>query len=201
MYGIAQWYIHKHAGEKLEYGVTFIPDYAEYYGLDAGATMQAIIDDLHVNNFRLVSYWEDIETTPGVFDFSKLDWQFQKANAAGAKVSLAIGLRQPRWPECHMPSWLDGQTKEVWYPQLKEVMQKVIERYKDNPALESYQLENEFFLKAFGLCTDFSRERLVDEAKFVKSLDGSHALIISRSNNALGLPVGQPFQKLEHQHT
>ena len=192
MYGIAQWYIHKHANEQLQYGVTFIPKYAEYYGLNAKDTMQAIIDDLHIKNFRLVSYWEDVEPSPGVYDFTKLDWQFAMANAAGAKVSLAIGLRQPRWPECHIPAWADNQPKDIWYPQLKEVMTKVIEHYKDNPALESYQLENEFFLKVFGLCKDFDRDRLIDEFNLVKSLDPHHKLIISRSNNALGLPVGQP---------
>jgi hypothetical protein len=67
-----------------------------------------------------------------------------------------------------------------------------MERYKSSPALESYQLENEYFLKAFGECTDFSRDRLIDEAKFVKQEDPKHTLIISRSNNALGLPIGDP---------
>ena len=94
MYTIAQWYIHKHANEQLNYGVTFIPDYAEYYGLNAQETMQAMIDELHVKNFRLVSYWDDIEATPGTYDFSQLDWQFKKAEASGARISLAIGLRQ-----------------------------------------------------------------------------------------------------------
>jgi hypothetical protein len=192
MYGIAQWYIHEHAHDPMTYGVTFIPDYAEYFGLNAQDTMQAIIDDLHVKNFRLVSYWEDIEPKPGVFDFTKLDWQFAKANAAGAKVSLAIGLRQPRWPECHMPSWINGEPTDVWEPQLNEVMTKIIEHYKDNPALDSYQLENEYFLKAFGKCTNFDRSRLVNEFNLVKHLDPDHTLIISRSNNGIGVPLGAP---------
>ena len=191
-YGIAQWYIHKHSSEPLKYGVTFIPSYAEYFGLDAKDTMQAIIDDLGVKQFRLVSYWEDIESTPGLYDFGKLDWQFEMAEKAGAKVSLAIGLRQPRWPECHQPTWVNGEPRDVWYPQLKEVMKKTIERYKNNPALESYQLENEFFLTVFGECKDFDRARLVDEARFVKELDPDHKLIISRSNNGVGIPLGAP---------
>jgi beta-galactosidase GanA len=71
--------------------------------------MQAMIDDLGVRQFRLVSYWDKIEPEKGTYDFDELDWQFQKANDAHAKVSLAIGLRQPRWPECHMPSWQIGK--------------------------------------------------------------------------------------------
>ena len=37
-----------------------------------------------------------------------------------------------------------------------------------------------------------SRDRLIDEAKLVKQLDPNRKLIITRSNNAIGLPVGQP---------
>lgn len=194
MYGIARWYISDHANDPLNLGVTFIPDYAQGLGLDPKDTMQHMIDDLHVKNFRLVSYWSDIEPQPNKFDFSQLDWEFAKANAAGAKVSLAIGLRQPRWPECHWPAWalVDSTPEANWYPNLQAFMAAVIERYKDNPALDSYQLENEYFLKVFGQCTNFDRDRLITEYKFVKGLDPVHTVIVSRSNNAIGLPFGQP---------
>lgn len=192
MYGIAQWYIASQNGKPLQLGVTFIPSYASYLGLNPKETMQAMIDDLGVKHFRLVSYWEEIEPTPGHYDFSQLDWEFAKAQAAGADVSLSIGLRQPRWPECHIPDWAATQPKSQWYPELKDFMQKVIEHYKNNPILKSYQLENEYFLKVFGKCTDFSRDRLVDEFNFVKGLDSTRPTIISRSNNWVGLPIGQP---------
>jgi hypothetical protein len=192
MYGIARWYIWKHRGQPLEYGVTFSPDYAAYFGLDPQATMSAIINDLGVRHFRLVSYWEDIEANKGTYDFSQLDWQFKQAEAAGAKISLAVGLRQPRWPECHQPAWVNDEPKSEWYPQLKNVMTATINRYKNSPALESYQLENEYFLTAFGECKDFDRQRLIEEFRMLKQLDPTHKVIISRSNNALGLPVGQP---------
>lgn len=191
-YGIARWYIYTQRNKELQWGVTFIPDYARYYDLNPQQTMQAMIDDLGMRNFRLVSYWEDIERTPGHYDFSDLDWEFAKADAVGAKINLSIGMRQPRWPECHIPDWVKGQTKAEWYPELKNFMAQVINRYKNNPALQSYQLENEYFLKVFGECQDFSRERLVDEYNFVKQLDPNHTLIVSRSNNAVGFPIGQP---------
>ncbi|MEI6481491.1 MAG: hypothetical protein WCO19_04270 [Candidatus Saccharibacteria bacterium] len=192
MYGIARWYIASQAHKEFKFGATFIPRYARYFELEPEATMQAMIDELGIHHFRLVSYWDDIEKSPGNYDFSELDWQFKKANESGSTVSLAIGLRQPRWPECHMPDWAMTQEKDVWYPQLKAFMAKVIDRYKGNPALQSYQLENEFFLDVFGECKDFSRDRLVDEFNFVKQQDPTHTVIISRSNNAIGLPIGNP---------
>ena len=192
MYGIAQWYIASNKSQEFKFGATFIPSYARYFGLEPKDTLQAMIDELGIRHYRFVSYWDEIEKTPGVYDFEELDWQFEKARASNSTVTLAIGLRQPRWPECHMPTWASSQPKDVWYPQLKTFMTKVIERYKDVPFLESYQLENEFFLDVFGICPDFSRDRLIDEYNLVNSLDPNRTLIISRSNNALGLPVGKP---------
>lgn len=192
MYAIARWYIADHNNEQTQLGVTFIPSYAEYYGLNPQETMQAMVDDLGVRHFRLVSYWEKIEPTPGQYDFTQLDWQFKLAENTNTKISLALGLRQPRWPECHMPDWAANQPTEQWSAELKTYMGKVIDRYKNSPALQSYQLENEYFLKAFGECTNFDRNRLVDEFNFVKQQDPNHKVIIARSNNALGLPVGKP---------
>lgn len=193
-YAIAFWYQQRHKNETLIYGVTFIADYARYLGLDANETFLALRDDLGFQRFRLVSYWEDIETSPGVYDFSELDWQFDRVGEVGGKVTLAIGLRQPRWPECHIPTWLEDQPETVWYPQLKNIMRATIERYRNRPELQSYQLENEYFLSVFGECKKFGspRSRLIDEFNFVKNLDPDHKLILSLANNYWGIPTGQP---------
>ncbi len=192
IFGIAQWHIFSQRNVPLQMGVTFIPSYARYLDVEPKATFQAILDELQPGNVRLVSYWDEIEKTPGTYDFSELDWQMEMAKEANAKVSLSIGLRQPRWPECHMPKWQLDQPKDVWYPELKKVMTATVQRYGDHPALDSYQLENEFFLSVFGECPDFSRDRLIDEYNMVKSLDSNTPVIISRSNNAIGFPINEP---------
>jgi hypothetical protein len=192
MYGIAEWYIHSQANQPLQQGVSFIPDYAQSLGVDPKANMDALLN-INVRQFRLTSYWSDIEQKPGQYDFSQLDWEFQKAEAKHAKIILTVGLRQPRWPECHAPGWVNINVPDSqWQPQLETFMQAAINRYKDSPSLESYQLENEYFLKGFGICTNFDRQRLVDEYNLVKQTDPSHPVIIGRSNNAIGLPLGQP---------
>lgn len=193
MYGVAQWYIYSNKSKPMQVGATFIPDYAKYFGLDPQETLDAIINDLGMRRLRFVSYWKHIEPKKGHYDFSELDWQFKMAEQSHAQVSLAIGLRQPRWPECHQPEWAKGESKDVWYPQLKKYMAAVVNRYKNSPALESYQLENEYFLRVFGKCTDFDRDRLVDEYNMVKQLDPNHKLVVSRSNNAIGIPINEPI--------
>lgn len=194
MYGVGQWYINKHKDEPLILGATFIPAYAEGFGLDSKQTLEAMLSDLKLKRVRLVSYWKNIEPTPGKYDFSGLDWQFEMAKKYDAKVSLAIGLRQPRWPECHEPDWvkIDSNNRQSWEPQLFKYMSAVIERYKDNTALGEYELENEFFMTVFGECDDFDRNRLIAEYNLVKAMDSKHRVIISRSNNWIGIPIGKP---------
>lgn len=191
MYGIARWYIYTQSSTPLQLGVSFSPEYAQSLGLNPERTMGALIH-IGVKQFRIMSYWSDTETSPGVYDFSSLDWQFKDAETAHAKIILVLGLRQPRWPECYMPSWADNEPESVWQAQLEQFMSKVIERYKNSPALESYQLENEYFLQGFGICSNDSRSRLISEYNLVKNLDPKHPIIVGRSNNALGFPVGQP---------
>ena len=191
MYGISRWYAHSVSNQPLVYGVSFIPAYAESLGVDPHETMDGLID-LGIKHFRLTSYWDRGEPAKGTYDFTELDWQFKKAEAAHAKVSLSLGLRQPRWPECHMPDWAKTEPAKQWYPELNNYIKAVVERYKDSPSLDTYQVENEYFLVGFGVCTDMNRDRLISEFNLVKSLDNKHLAIIARSNNGIGIPIGQP---------
>jgi hypothetical protein len=196
MYGIARWYMHTQVAKPWVIGTSFIPAYAESLGLDPQRTMDAMLNELGVRHLRLVSYWDQLEPAPGQYDYSLLDWQFAKAEKTGAKVTLSLGLRQPRWPECHLPAWAGGEPQAVWQGQLQDFMRATVNRYKNSPALDSYQVENEYFLKGFGICESIpgalDRKRLVAEYKLVKITDPAHKAIVARSNNALGWPVGAP---------
>jgi hypothetical protein len=192
-YSIGVWYQLQHKDEPLEIGATFVPNYARYFELDPEETLQAMIDDLGIKRFRLVSYWNMHEKQPDVYDFSELDWQFDMIEEAGGTVALSLGLRQPRWPECHGPEWAMAKTVPEWTEDLKEYMGVLIDRYKDREVLVEYQLENEFLLTVFGDCPDHSRERLIDEFNYVKSKDSTRPLIVNRSNNAVpSWPINEP---------
>lgn len=194
MYSLSSWYRIKHQNEPLNLGLSFSSTYATRMGLDPKETLEAMLRDLGVKRVRLVSYWNVHEQTPGKYDFTDLDWQFELIQKYDAKASLAVGLRQPRWPECHFPEWTKGMSEAKLTQPLATYMTKVVERYRDNPALQEYQLENEYFLKVFGSCQDYrSRDRLISEYDLIKRLDPNHRIIISRSNNALGYPVNEPI--------
>jgi len=173
------------------YGVSFSVKEAHNLGVDWKANYLALLDDMQFKHVRLMSYWDDGETTRGSLTFDDLDWQFQQANKRGVKISLAIGLRQPRWPECHQPAWAEQLTGNTWKQALYAYIEVVVKRYKDNPALETYQLENEGMNNWFGTCGAPDRERLIEEFNLVKQWDSGHKIIMSLSDQH-GLPLGQP---------
>lgn len=67
-----------------------------------------------------------------------------------------------------------------------------VNHVKGDSTIVSYQLENEYFLDVFGICPDFSRDRLVNEFNLVRSIDPGKTLVVSMSNNAIGTPIGGP---------
>jgi hypothetical protein len=173
------------------YGVTFTKDRAEEFGLDWQATYRALLDDIGLKRFRLTSYWSAHEPEQGQFDFRDLDWQFDEAAKRGAKISLSIGLRQPRWPECHQPNWALQLTGNSWKQALYTYLEIVVKRYQYHPAFDSWQLENEAVNNWFGVCPEPDRTRLKEEFALVKQLDPNHPIVMSLSDQH-GIPLDQP---------
>lgn len=138
-----------------------------------------------------MSYWDIHEATQGKYDFKELDWQFAMAKRYGADISLAIGLRQPRWPESHWPAWAQKLPESDWQQALFTYIETVVMRYKDHPCLKSWQLENEAMLKTFGQNGNFDRSRLKREYALVKKLDPKHPVIMSTSDS-WGMPFFGP---------
>jgi hypothetical protein len=90
--------------DSQKYGVSFSLKQCRNFGLDPQQTLSWLIRQ-GWRRFRLMSYWDEHETTRGQYDFSELDWQIQRIEKAGGQVSLCLGVKQPRWPEYHWPSW------------------------------------------------------------------------------------------------
>lgn len=181
--------------EPLRIGVSFSQKYANELGIDWQETYQAILDDLDVKYIRLMSYWDLHEPAQDKYNFSDLDWQFDQAKLRGTKVSLAIGLRQPRWPECHEPEWAKNLSEPEQIQALQNYIRVVVERYRSHSALESYQLENEVANSLFGICRGFDRQQLTAELQLVKKLDQNHPVIINTSNQS-GIPMREPVGDL-----
>ncbi len=161
----------------MEFGASFSRPYAESLGLDWQAAYLAILDDLGAKYLRLGSEWDKIEESEGNYDFSALDWQLAEAEKRGVKVLLVVGNRQPRWPECHTPAWLSDSLDVEIKERTLEFIKVVVERYKNSPAVEMWQVENEPLLNIFGKCPKGDVSFLKEEIALVKTLDSRPVMI------------------------
>jgi hypothetical protein len=173
------------------FGVSFSLKQCRAFGIDTAGTLGWLLDK-GWRRFRLMSYWDEHEKEQGVFDFTALDAQIQQISEAGGVISLCLGARQPRWPENHWPDWAWQADKSVRSEALLNYIQTVVNRYKDNPAIVSYQLENEALLKSFGLRPEVDRSRLRAEFTLVKRLDPPRPVIMTTSTS-WGIPLRRPI--------
>ncbi|MDP8921737.1 MAG: beta-galactosidase, partial [Chloroflexota bacterium] len=133
-------------------GFTYSPRQAEYLDLPWRETFDAALA-LSPAVVRLGAYWSEIEAAPDAYDFSRLDWLLDRAAARGVPVVLTVGMKAPRWPEYYLPAWLE---ERVTLPEGAEVSEsadvreqaldfvtRVVERYRDHPAVRYWQVENE----------------------------------------------------------
>jgi hypothetical protein len=166
--------------EDVKFGMTFSSRYAESLGLDWWETYIALLDDMGVKKLRLPVYWDLAEKEKGEYDFSDLDWQLVEAEKRGAEVILVLGQRVPRWPECHIPTWAN-ESEEKRKSALLNFMGRTVNRYKNNPTVLMWQVENEPFLVFFGVCPKFDKNFLDQEIALVKSLDPNRKVLTTDS--------------------
>lgn len=166
------------SARNIGWGVTFSQKFSEQLGLDWQKNFDAILTDLKPKKIRLVAYWDEIEKWRGVYDFSDLDWLLLRSRNVDAEVIFVIGMKVPRWPECFIPSWVDPLAPEEREDALREYMRMVVERYKKNPEIKIWQVENEPYL-AFGECPDRPDGFLEKEIALVKSIDPSRPVLVT----------------------
>jgi hypothetical protein len=94
---------------------------------------------------------------------------------------LAIGMKTPRWPECHIPEWAKGLSKEKQQEVILKMLEAVIGRYQNHLAISSWQVENEP-LFSFGQCPWVDEDFLKKEAALARGLDATRKpVVISES--------------------
>jgi len=163
--------------EKIIWGVNFSQKQVQYFGLDWKEVYLAFLDDLKIKNIKLATYWDLIENERDKFNFGDLDWQISEAEKRDVKTLLVIGMKSPRWPECHLPEWAKNLKKEEQQKEILELIAAIILRYNNSPSIEIWQIENEPFFP-FGECPWVDKNFLKKEVELVKKLDEKGRKII-----------------------
>jgi len=177
------------------FGVSFSVKQCAHFGSDPVKVLHWLIKDMGFRRFRLMSYWDEVEKNRGQFDFKELDREIAAIEAVGGVIILAVGVKQPRYPEYHWPDWAWELSKPDRDEALLKYLRLLIERYKDNNNIISYHLENEALLTGFGERIEIDRRRLFKEFTAVKEIDNKKPIVMSTSA-AWGIPIIGPIPDL-----
>ena len=182
---ISIWFVHSDIAnpknKNIILGTSFSPEYTRYLGLDVGEVYKVILDDWKFRYLRLTARWDIVESENGKYNFSELDYLMTEAGKRNAKVVLAAGQKTPRWPECNVPEWATRLSDDEYFAALNNYLKVVAERYKNNPALETWQVENEAFLDFGTKCRALDEAKLKSEIATIKSVDEKHLVMITDS--------------------
>ena len=163
--------------KEIEYGMTFSHKYAEELGINWQDAFVNLIDDVGIKKFRLMAYWDGIEATHGDYYFDDLDWMIRRAEYSGAEIILVVGRRQPRWPECHQPEWVEHLTRSDQMEEELIMIEDVVNHFKQYDNIIAWQVENEPFLSVFGECPETTDEFYKQKLDLVRRLDKRPTII------------------------
>jgi len=156
--------------EEPEWGINFSSKHSELMGLDWKENYLALLDDLKVRRIKLITHWDYLEPEKGNYDFEDIDWQMKEAKIRGVEILFVIGMKTPRWPECHVPEWAANLSFKEQQESVLKLISLSILRYKVYDNIWGWQIENEPFFH-FGDCPPTDAEFLRKEIELVKELD------------------------------
>ncbi len=171
----------KSQAENIAWGVCFSQKHAQDFKLDWKKTYLALMDDLGIKRIKTAVHWDLIEPKKGEYYFEDMDWQIKEAENREVKILLIIGMKTGRWPECHLPQWATNLNKQEQQKEILAMLEQIVLRYKDSPAIKYWQIENEP-LYPFGVCPWSDKEFLKKEVELVKKFDDQkHPIVITSS--------------------
>lgn len=167
------------------FGVTYSKKYARELGLEWKEAYLDILEDLKVKQVRIPVYWDEIEEREGIFDFSDYIFMIEEGEKRGVEFILNFGMRTPRWPECHIPVWIDISDIPFLQDKTIVMIKEVLNTFKEYDSIVYWQLENEPLLNTFGICPKADYDFLKKEFEIVKTIDSRPVIISSTGELSL----------------
>lgn len=164
-------------------GASFSPRRAAYLGLDWQDAYRQVLG-LHFKVIRLGAYWDEVDQD----GYDSLDWLMAASEQAGQPVVLSVGMKSLGWPEFYIPSQLqppagerDGgdvtSDDQTLRDGALDFLSTTVARYRGNPVLVAWQVENEPFNRAGPQRWWIGREFLEEEIATVKNLDSRPVIV------------------------
>lgn len=179
----------------VAYGATFSTAYAESLGLDARRTFIAVVDELGIKKIRLPVYWSDVEPSERQYQFEEVDWFVREAEDRGVALTLVVGRKVPRWPECYIPDWAERLAPVYQNQALLDYLENVVRRYDASVAVERWQVENEPFYD-FGDCPPPDAKLFDDELALVRRISDKPIQLTTSGENEFWIDTALPADVL-----
>lgn len=171
----------------MNVGFTFSPRQASYLDVSWRQAFHAAMQ-LMPNLVRLGVYWDEIEPSPGVYDFSGLDWLIGHTPSQSG-VLLSVGMKAPRWPEYYLPAWLERGLKipnggdVAADPRVRQAtlhfIAHVVKHYRASGKVRYWQVENEPLDPSGPHRWRLDAGFLAQEVGLVRALDPTRPIVIN----------------------
>ena len=180
----------------VQVGTSFSPFRAGYLGLDYKTAFKRL-EALHFKVIRLSTYWDQVDRE----GYDQLDWLMSEARKSHQPIALTVGMKALGWPEFFIPpsampvnglhQGQDVASDSSFREAALSFVADTVVRYRDNPALIAWQVENEPFNRAGPQRLWIDAEFLRDEIARVRELDGHHRPLIVNAFSHFNLVFDQ----------
>jgi hypothetical protein len=180
----------------VQVGISFSPRRAAYLGLNYQTAFQRLLA-MRFRVIRLSTYWDQVEQQ----GYDQLDWMMSEARRARQPIVLTVGMKALGWPEFYLPasvtdvselgSGSDIAADSSLRAETVDFVRETVLRYRDNPALAAWQVENEPFNRAGPQRLWIDAEFLRQEIASVRELDGHHRPLIVNAFSHFNLVFDQ----------
>ena len=180
----------------VQVGISFSPQRAAYLGLDYRVAFKRL-EAMHFRVIRLSTYWDQVDRE----GYDQLDWLMSEARKSHQPVALTVGMKALGWPEFFIPASAvpvgglrqgqDVATDSAFREAALSFVDATVDRYRDNPVLIAWQVENEPFNRAGPQRLWIDAEFLRDEIASVRAMDGHHRPVIVNAFSHFNLVFDQ----------
>ncbi|MFH1551648.1 MAG: hypothetical protein ABIC36_02105 [bacterium] len=168
----------------IRFGITFSHTHLNYLKIPINDTLDFALE-MGFSHLRLGSYWQEIEKSKGLYNFSVLEDLLNRCEKTRQKVIMNVGVKSPRWPEFYWPRYLKEKNFNNSEARKRTLLfiEKLVKTLKNFSCITHWQVENEPLdpsgQKNLAIPFDFLKE----EVELVRKLDNRPIILTLWAND------------------
>jgi len=178
---------------KIELGFSFSHRQCQWLGLDPEQAFRQLVATTGLNHCRLSVYWDEVEIAKDTYNFELIQKQLQLCAQLGVSAIVSVGVKAQRYPEFYLPAYLAKERPRLFSSELNSnrrvrerilaLVRTAVTELKDEPALKSWQIENEPLDPSGPKHWHLGLEFLQTEIALLLSIDSTRPVILNLWGN------------------